>query len=152
MDGTLNKELIIEKFEQWLLGALDKSLNRESFYCDIHIDMLYKTKTKKEWLYAAFLLHKYLVKMVSEKYPDLEIGICFCLSTAHSSHIPKTFTLRNFSKNMRTPPELMIYNKTERNALLENGIFLSEISAKYKMDAYYYEEKEDVIWRWIYFI
>lgn len=39
-----------------------------------------------------------------------------------------------------------------KKSLLKNKVYLSEISDKYKMKAYYYEEKEDVVWRWIYFM
>ena len=153
MDGILkNKKVIIEKFEKWLSKILNRSVNVTNFYGDIHIDMLYKDKTQKEWLHSALYIHKLLQEQVSNKYPDLELAICFCLSTTHNSYIPKTFTLRNFNKNMRTPPEILIYNKNEKKLLLKNKVYLSEISDKYKMKAYYYEEKEDVVWRWIYFM
>ena len=155
MDGRLkNERNLINRFEKWLSNKLSKDSCLEKFYADTHIDMFCKVEDKKEWLNMTFMMYKLLQEGLMEKYPDLELGVCFTLSTTYQSNIPKTFTLRNFRKGMIVPPELMVFNKKNRMSLLglEHRLFLPEISIKYKMKAYYYENKEDVIWRWIYFV
>lgn len=154
MDGILksNKKTMM-KFKTWLARKLANHNENSDFYEDIHIDMLLKVESKEEWLHKTFELFYILDNYLSSLMKDLDLGLCFTLSTTYKTSVPKTFTKRNFSKNMITPPEFMVFSINYRSCLLKGCIFLPEISKKYNLKAFYREIKDDgVLYRWIYFV
>jgi hypothetical protein len=154
MDGILKSDKKITiKFRTWLANKLANHVGNSNFYEDIHIDMLLKIKSKEEWLYKSFDLFYLLYNYILSQMTNLDLGLCFTLSTTYKESIPKTFTKRNFSKNMITPPEIMVFSTDYKPCLLKGCVFLPVISEKYNLKAFYREIKDDgVIYRWIYFL
>lgn len=172
MDGILiNINKIEKKFKRWLNAKLLTSqATSEYFYQDVHIDYFDRSYQwdrtfysnperdqflKLRWWKDSFTILNAFNRIIGNTYDNLEIGICFELKKLpkNKSLIPKTFSLKNFSKKMIMPPEIMIFSSNYKQVLVGDKIYLYGISEKFKMEAYYVEKKDiDATWRWIYFI
>lgn len=151
MDGILkNKEYYFYKILKWLKT---KEIDMDNdFLCDFHINKWIRIESNKDWLDVGITMFNLLRNKIAKYYPNLKVMIAFYLSSTHQTKIPKSITKRNFKKNTYIPPVIFLYsNKIDVKDIMGNdSFFLPEISNKYKIKAYYTEQKEDVVYRTIY--
>ena len=153
MDGILNnKECILKQIFTWL--EKHKDLFDENFSCDFHIDRWIHIESKTEWLNKGIALYSLLKDSLGKSYPHLKVMIAFYLSSTHQTRVPQSLSKRNFGKRAYTPPVIFLFSdKRDEKSFMGKKIFsLPKISAKYKVEAYYCEEKEDVVYRTIFML
>lgn len=151
MDGKLkNKEYLLKQIFKWL-KLKEENMDR-NFCCDFHIDYWASMNSKSEWLSVGMAIYSLLQDNIKLYYPNLKVMIAFYLSSTRQTKIPKTLSKRNFRERTYTPPVIFIYSdkKDEHKIMGENTSFLPEISAKYKLKAYYSEIQEDVVYRTVF--
>ena len=99
-------------------------------------------------------LYSLLKDSLGKSYPHLKVMIAFYLSSTHQTRVPQSLSKRNFGKRAYTPPVIFLFSdKRDEKSFMSKKIFsLPKISAKYKVEAYYCEEKEDVVYRTIFML
>lgn len=151
MDGVLmNEKLILNKILDWLKSK--KVYMDDNFCCDFHIDCWSNVENKAEWLKTGLEMYTLLQNNIGKSYPHLKVMIAFYLCSTSHSKKPKSLSKRNFRGRVYTPPVIFLYSdkRSEKDIMGEDAYFLSEISEKYKLKAYYSEVKEDVVYRTVF--
>lgn len=146
----MNKKLVLNKILDWLKskeGCMD-----DNFCCDFHINRWINVENKAEWLKMGMEMYTLLQSNIRKSYPHLKVMIAFYLCSTTDSKKPKSLSKRNFRRRTYTPPVIFLYSekRKEKDIIGENADFLSEISEKYNMKAYYSEVKEDVVYRTVF--
>lgn len=146
----MNEKLILNKIWDWLKSKI--IYMDDDFCCDFHIDCWSNVGNKEEWLKTGLAMYTLLQNNIGNSYPHLKVMIAFYLCSTSHSKKPKSLSKRNFRGRVYTPPVIFLYSdkRSEKDIMGENAYFLSEISEKYKMNAYYSEVKEDVVYRTVF--
>ena len=71
-----------------------------------------------------------------------------------SSHRPAPLSLSRqcFNKTNSHPEIYLFKSRAKRSDLLSEAKYLQDLSASYNMQVYLLEKKEDVYWRWLFFV
>lgn len=150
MDGRLRKKnRYIKLFDIWM-NEIQIQKKTEFFCEDRHIDYFDKKIVKENWLIDSFEIYRTIKDHMRDTYPKLKIMLGFQInSKKRKNQIPKLLTKSNF-KYVQAPPNIFVCNSEIENVLFAGSLYLDSISKQFGMEAYYYEEEDDVIWRTIY--
>ena len=145
MDKTLN-----DRITKWILEFSQSELDWDSY----HIDELQECKISKgKWVESAFKAYSLCEKTVLQCNAKNSVALCFELSIT-TSHCPAPLSLSRqcFNKTNSHPEIYLFKDQEKRSYLLSEAIYLQDLSASYNMQVYLLEKKEDVYWRWLFFM
>lgn len=145
MGGILNNRI-----KKWIKDFSSSTLDWDSYHInELQGDMI----SKNEWIEKAFEIFSLCVKSKSQSDTKITIALCFELNATNSRcPIPQKLSRRCFC-NTSTYPEVYIFkNEEERSLRLANAVYLPKQSDLYNMPVYLVEKKEDVYYRWLFFM
>jgi len=145
MDGILN-----EKITKWISDFSKSELDWDSY----HIDELQECKIpKNKWVESAFKVYSLCEKTLLQCKEKNSVALCFELNiTTSHCHAPLSLSRQCFSKTDTYPEIYLFKNKEKRSNLLSEALYLQDLSASYNMQVYLLEDKDDVYWRWLFFM
>ena len=145
MDGILN-----DRINNWIKDFSNNSLDWDSY----HIDELQKDNIpKSKWINNAFKIYSLCVVSISRNNTNITAALCFELNIT-TSHRPVPISLsRQCFNKTDTPPEIFLFkNEKERSISLSEAVYLRNNSILNNMQVYLLEKKNDVYWRWLFFM
>lgn len=146
MDGILNN-----KINQWIVEFSSSTIVWDSY----HINELREDRiSKNEWIEKAFELFLLCKTYKNQCNTNLALTLCFELNVTKSHcTIPLKLSRQCFSKTSTYPEVYVFKNKEELSLrLLPNAKYLPMQSDLYSMPVYLIEKKEDVYYRWLFFM
>ena len=123
MDKTLN-----DRITKWILEFSQSELDWDSY----HIDEFQECKIPKTKNSVAL---------------SFELNI----TTSHCP-VPLSLSRQCFSKTESHPEIYLFKNKEKRSDLLSEALYLHDLSVLYDMQVYLLEKRDDVYWRWLFFM
>lgn len=145
MDKTLN-----DRITKWILEFSQSELDWDSY----HIDEFQECKIpKSKWIEYAFKVYSICEKILLQCKTKNSVALCFELSIT-TSHCPAPLSLSRqcFSKTESHPEIYLFKNKEKRSDLLSEALYLHDLSVLYDMQVYLLEKRDDVYWRWLFFM
>lgn len=145
MDGILNN-----KINKWISEFSQSELDWDSY----HINELQECRIpKSKWTESAFKAYSLCEKTLLQYKTKNSVALCFELNIT-TSHRPAPLSLSRqcFNKTNSHPEIYLFKNRAKRSDLLSEAKYLQDLSASYNMQVYLLEKKEDVYWRWLFFV
>lgn len=145
MDKTLN-----DRITKWILEFSQSELDWDSY----HIDEFQECKIpKSKWIEYAFKVYSICEKILLQCKTKNSVALCFELNIT-TSHCPAPLSLSRqcFSKTESHPEIYLFKNKEKRSDLLSEALYLHDLSVLYDMQVYLLEKRDDVYWRWLFFM
>ena len=145
MDGILNS-----KIKRWVVEFSKSTLDWDSY----HINELQNFNIqKKDWVQCAFNIYSLCKKIINNNHIQISASLCFELNITKSHRlVPPRLSKQCFNKT-NTFPEVYLFKNDARHYLLKSGaVYLQNLSYYYDMRVFLLEDKEDVFWRWLFFI
>ncbi len=145
MGGILNKRI-----SNWISEFSENTLEWDSY----HIDELQESKvSKSEWIGNAFKIYSLCKEYIRQSSTKTSIALCFELNVT-ISHRPAPLRLSRqcFNKTDASPEIYLFKDEKERSNRLSKALYLQGNSALYNMQVILLEKKDDVYWRWLFFM
>lgn len=145
MDGILNNRI-----NKWILEFSQSELDWDSY----HIDEFQECKIpKSKWIEYAFKVYSICEEILLQCKTKNSVALCFELNitTSHCS-VPLRLSRQCFSKTESHPEIYLFKNKEKRSDLLSEALYLHDLSVLYDMQVYLLEKRDDVYWRWLFFM
>lgn len=145
MDGILNNRI-----NKWILEFSQSELDWDSY----HIDEFQEYKIpKSKWIEYAFKVYSICEEILLQCKTKNSVALCFELNitTSHCS-VPLRLSRQCFSKTESHPEIYLFKNKEKRSDLLSEALYLHDLSVLYDMQVYLLEKRDDVYWRWLFFM
>lgn len=144
------EEILNKRINNWIKEFSDGKLEWDSY----HINELHEREIpKSKWIECAFKAYSLCEKAIHQSNTEISAALCFELNiTTSHCPVPSSLSKQCFNKT-DTPPEVYLFmNKEERSWHLDDALYLQDLSASYNMQVYLREDRDDVYWRWLFFM
>ena len=123
------------------------------YMTDRHVDLFVNgVCANKNWINLALSLNAFACKHIKSKCYNCHVMISFSLNVIKNKGvIPKRLSNRLINKS-NTPPVLFLCKDTPQNYLFPESKLVNHLRSQYNMTVYYYEEYEDVVYRYLFYV
>ena len=145
MDRILNNRI-----NNWIKDFSNSTLDWDSYHInELQGDLISKNK----WIEKAFEIFSLCKESKNQCDAKISIALCFELNiTASHCLTPLKLSRQCFNKTSTYPEVYIFKNKEELSLRLANASYLPEQSILYDTPVYLIEKKEDVYYRWLFFM